>query len=887
MIYWRYTLSHETLGSLVISEPDGWEDGSLRKERDKKFHSLSKYFNGSFIFYGDTGSSNGGYAFLKAADTIGVDEIVGFKVEYSKDNINFIVAFDGQVDLETKVETPDGRMRATIIRNDLWSKFLSRFTTPVNLLSPTDQDGGTRTIYTPCSLVSKTQIIRYNGSYYQKYSTIYDPDPDSDDGDFQLGFNEKIIDDLNKYYVQEHPISTGPDSFTEFDNSQLLALIEAPFDGKYTFELGSESASYFVLSGYVANPTSIYIRKVSDTSVMPDVIHLIPSTSVSYGPNEVRVHEGSITLDLFKGEQVTVFANMNSSGGEGVIFFGRVRKNWKPDVDLATTTAIVLSGEQTIDGITTSSSRILVKDQGNFYQNGIYVTSAGPWSRASDSDTADELVNSAVYVTGGTNNGDSYYLQINEELTNLGVDPITWSLTDYDFEKEIPYPGSGEPISYLRVTADTTFPTSFTTSFLIHDAALSISDRIIGKNVSLYAPVLGSNLTAIAYPSNGCYWSYILAKGLQFRGYDVDVKPVSMSMSEWWDGIDPILNLGLGTRVIDGDEKIYIGKKEEFYDDSSTSVDFYNLMFETSYDEDLNFNKITIGFETWKSESVSGIDDPQTNHVYASRFKRTGKEITIQSKFIAASTAMEFTRRQSLEKTTDYKFDDNTFIVAINPIPSEELYPIPATYIPFFPEFDESFDSVTGLHSPQAKYNLRLTPARNLLRWLPYINAGLQSYLGSEYKFQSGEGNYDMESEMSIFDCDPAKFEGLPLSEKQNIPVTDITISVSMRSRDISIPMTIDEFMAMDAEPEKAIGISQTDANPVKFFVDVFDYSFAKGSAVVTGWFKELYNLNLATGSISQPICFGRFDAPCGDDAILSEEGDFMLSEDGECIVME
>lgn len=881
MIYWRFRLKHETLGEQTISEPDGWEDGRLRKERDKKFHSLSKYFDGSFIFYGNTGTSDGGYDFIKAADNIGIDEIVQLFVDYSTDNITYINVFDGQLDLESKVDMPNGRIRVNIIRNDLWSKFISRMNIPVNLRDDVDQDGNSRTSYTPCSLITRSQTIQYKSEYEREFSTTF---PGGTGFGIQLDWDKTIVDDVHKFSLSEIKIDIGSDpGFTDYDNSSVIGLFEAPWDGEYTFSLGLESGVLFTT--WASNSVEIFIRKITDTSPLVNGSG-IPRTFLTYGSDGIIKHEGSKTLTLYKGEELAIIG-FASSGSDRHTFFGYKRRKWKANVSVATTTAITLSGEQTIDGVLTTSSRVLVKDQGNINENGIYVTSLGVWSRASDSDTVSELIDAAVYVSSGTNNSDTYWQQTNQSLESFSTDPIFWTLTDLDDEKTRAYPGPGTPIAYLNVTANTIFSTTYTTGFLAHDAALSICDRIIGKDSSFISPVFGSGQTAIVYPSNGCYWTYFITRGLQLRGYDIDEKPISMSFSEWWDGLDPLLNLGLGTRIIDGDEKIYVGNKEEFYDDSSTSADFYNLEFETEYDPDRNFNKITVGFENWKSESVSGIDDPQTKHIYSSRFKRTGQEITIQSKFIASSAAIEFTRRQSLEKTSDYKFDDNTFIISINPIPSDELYPIPATYTPFFPEFMERFTSVTGISNPESKYNLRLTPARMLLRWLPFINAGLQSYIGSEYKFQSGEGNFDMQSEMSEFDCDPAFFDGLPLSEKQNIQVTNICFTVSEMSKEIRIPMSIGKFIDVDSQPDKPIGISQTDSNPIKLFIDTMDYNFAKGYAVVTGWFKKLYSLDLSTGSISQPICWGRFDAPCGSDALLWEDGDYLITEDGECLIME
>ena len=54
---------------------------------------------------------------------------------------------------------------------------------------------------------------------------------------------------------------------------------------------------------------------------------------------------------------------------------------FKSPVACATTANITLSGEQTIDGVTTSASRVLVWKQTDATQNGIWKTSSAAWTR--------------------------------------------------------------------------------------------------------------------------------------------------------------------------------------------------------------------------------------------------------------------------------------------------------------------------------------------------------------------------------------------------------------------------------------------------------------------------------------------------------------------------
>lgn len=82
----------------------------------------------------------------------------------------------------------------------------------------------------------------------------------------------------------------------------------------------------------------------------------------------------------------------------------------KGQVAVATTANITLSGEQTIDGVLTSASRILVKNQSAPAQNGVYVTDAGAWARASDMDAWSEFPGAMVLVAGGTTLAGSSWL---------------------------------------------------------------------------------------------------------------------------------------------------------------------------------------------------------------------------------------------------------------------------------------------------------------------------------------------------------------------------------------------------------------------------------------------------------------------------------------------
>ena len=90
------------------------------------------------------------------------------------------------------------------------------------------------------------------------------------------------------------------------------------------------------------------------------------------------------------------------------VFSGGTTPNLAP-VLVATTANITLSGEQTIDGVVTSTSRVLVNNQTLSQNNGIYTTGSGAWTRTSDANTWVALVGAVVAVEFGTTQAGFVY----------------------------------------------------------------------------------------------------------------------------------------------------------------------------------------------------------------------------------------------------------------------------------------------------------------------------------------------------------------------------------------------------------------------------------------------------------------------------------------------
>jgi len=1133
--------------SLEISEPDGWKQAVMRLARDEDFHSLIEFFDGSFIFYGNNGVINGGISFIEFLEiTKGVDVTIILMIEIAPDDLTYEPCFTGQLDISNAERLKDNKYRIPVIRDDFWAKFYARWKTPIDLQAGSDLDGTAVEVVEPVDLNLSNQIITYFSEYHWTYSTTYDTDSGLDEDYLILNWETPVREDIKLF-------SIGKDGVT-LETFSILGLFEAPWDGNFQVEIKLKAA--LLGSEWTgATLTPIRIKKVNTTSFAD----FFPTFETD-GPDSWNSYDLDSTFEMRRGEQLAIALFEDTDW----TVFGETQLTWLI-VELATTdTAITLSGEQLIDGVMTSSDRVLVKNQGNTNENGVYVSGAGAWTRATDMDTADEFTDVAVYVTSGTNQTDSSWLQT-QTVGAVGVDAVLFTPIENSDERTRAFPGY--PVeNWIKITALTKYPETQSPGFLVHDAAAGIIKGYgLGEPNPFYSELLGSAVTnARQYINDGCAWRYMLLRGLHVRGYTLAEKPFSLSLDQWWKGMDPIFCLGLSYDTIGGntiesnviaiqaladwddaagpnpgswqyfifnlpytsilggasegytcgtaatvagesyiitsginvisddivnvsvhvallDSGFNLISEQEFtyysdglkvetfsmspgsngtyiavridnqsadsvavvvsYIESSTAdqlllnSDFENSSVWTNegagtswsigsdmaevvltsgsskeltqeftpveagdycfigyffpigivgdeaditvnfYDEDDNlldtvtdshvyggtdpliryefttvvavakinivvdlttlagsdftvqflttglilaqdgsivvpeeqvirveerefffqeemsalisnieditrkydteklFNKIEIGYNQWQSEDVSGIDDPQTKHTYSTRFQKIGQGIAIHSDFIAASLAIEATRRQTIEKSTDYKFDNNTFIVAINP---EDVSP--DSYVP---ELGTAFSSVLNLLNYETRYNIRLSVARNFKRWQKWFNGCLQSYLTSFYKFVDGEGNFDMVTTINESpDCLGEDNEGQPLSEKQNIRVTD-EIIITPYYYEMTTPMEWETYKAIRNNRRNAIGISMTDTGHVPLFIELLEYQVMDGNAKIIGWTKEYFPIEVIEGPAAVTDCLPSTEC---DNPITDELGDILTDENGVCI---
>jgi hypothetical protein len=313
-------------------------------------------------------------------------------------------------------------------------------------------------------------------------------------------------------------------------------------------------------------------------------------------------------------------------------------------------------------------------------------------------------------------------------------------------------------------------------------------------------------------------------------------KPFSLSFDDWWEGANPILNLGLGYEEIGGIEFIRIEEKAYFYDSSkSLNLDYVSGIVKT-YDRKKIIKSISVGYKKWSAESASGIDDPQAKLTFATLFEQVGEELRIESEFIAASLAIEQTRRNRVEFGKDWRLDEEVLIIKV----TDDATPILTETDEYF---SGSFGHISGLLNSDTRYNIILSAKRNLLRWGNVITGCLQSYLSSSLKFVRGEGNYDMLSDYdSINGCQDLAVLSQDVVEGEDQSVTLLNNAIGYLHKpdyyEFTHDLTWEEYKTIRDNRNQAIGVSESNSGHVTLFIDTLEWNHINGKATITGWIR-------------------------------------------------
>lgn len=905
--------------SLVISEPDGWAEAVLKLERDDNFHSLIEHFEGDFIFYGDNGVQNGGIDFIKYVESnYGPDADLEILIEISFDGYTYEEVFNGLLDLSTIVEMKDNLLQCAIIRNDFWTKFITRQETVVDLQSYTNVDGNPVTVYDSVNLSMLPQVLQ--AKYIGRYDMSVQIGPMlGTSADFGIiDFDIVELDEISQKF--NYPVT--------FTGDRPFELFAMEYAGDYLFDIHitlsyvkDDQADSRVTDALFA----VKIQVNNDTAVN------LTETNIDLGGGYfATVYTYNGTLSLNRGDFVYLYIEGNGDDGSYTLWYLGDNLGLLGPPEFSGLESYLEVTGQTVFAASNAEGFLLhdagahitdriIGSENTFYSEflGGVLTLANQYG--SDGCAWFYMLLKGLQIRQYSLLEKPFFMSFKQwweganPILNLGLGYETISRDG----QVGPNPSFAALSSFQNSGSGIAWSTGANPSITMTDESEGDSQLLIGEITNPYADIpytinYDVDTTGIAIGSfhlniriyDGSLTTYVvndeLLTGNGNHADSVILTPTFIPKYVVFVANRDTGGFGPDSATLDINsysasatapaaepeliEVIRVEEKSHFYQNEIT-VNFSNVReIRRMYDHEHFFNNVEMGYKKWQSEDVSGIDDPQTKRTWASRFKKLGKKISILSEFIAAGLTTEKTRRTTREKSADYKYDNDVFIIAINPVPVDISPETSPDVIDYEPELNENFTSVTNLNNSDSRYNLRLTPGRNFLRWLNYLSGCLQQYVTSVFSFSSGEGNYDMRSTMidTSPDCnDPADYAGAQLSEKGSIGVSPDYLFIPIPI-EISIPMEWEEYKMIDRK--KAIGISQTTENHEAFFIKTLEYKIAQGTAEGVLWPKDIFALSIVNDVPATNVCVPVEAQECG---ILLETGEFMLTESGDLMILE
>jgi hypothetical protein len=262
--------------------------------------------------------------------------------------------------------------------------------------------------------------------------------------DYRGWFN--VHDGLSPFPQAPIFIATGPlNSYLQIaiqnqnsgdrSSSDFVATADNGDDSSYYVDLGINGSTY-------SDPT-YNLTEANDSYLLNLDGHLAIATGTSgktikfgtggFTSTNLRMTLSDTGLDLTSlnitsladpvGAQDAATRNFVESGGM-----------LHPACRVATTGSIILSGTQSVDGISVvSGDRVLCKDQATAADRGIYVCAVGDWSRAADFSTSAQANNGLlVEIRAGTANGNTLWSLTTQPVINLGVTSLTFAREGLD-----------------------------------------------------------------------------------------------------------------------------------------------------------------------------------------------------------------------------------------------------------------------------------------------------------------------------------------------------------------------------------------------------------------------------------------------------------------------
>lgn len=409
-----------------------------------------------------------------------------------------------------------------------------------------------------------------------------------------------------------------------------------------------------------------------------------------------------------------------------------------------------------------------------------------------------------------------------------------------DYHLKLDWPLSDDAIvyfrPYLKFKSLSTVPDSTAKVYMVNEALSRTVEAITDGDMLAISDYFGRVDSEPYYTasSDGCGSQEVLTNGLLIRNARIADKYeplMNVSLKELFEGLKAIHCIGMGMEE-DTDRPYYYGVPYQrmrfepfnyFYQENILMYCLNVNTLEVETREDGYISTVKAGYAKYEAESTNGIDEFLSQREYRSTLSQSNKTLDILCKFIASGYAIEVTRRKNYG-TKDWRFDNDIFIICMERTVS-------GTKVE-----QGNIDFPANIIDPDTVYNFRISPLRNMLRWMRIIMAHyLPSSTAAKFVFSSGTGNYYAEGVVTggcVIERDFAANSESGEINYETLPAPNYGTPIWKNERvKFSYPMTAFEHNEIRANPYGKIAYSFADGEIQYGWIESIEYKAAKGIA--------------------------------------------------------
>ena len=353
--------------------------------------------------------------------------------------------------------------------------------------------------------------------------------------------------------------------------------------------------------------------------------------------------------------------------------------------------------------------------------------------------------------------------------------------------------------------------------YKIYETGEAITQRITSLENVFRSSFLGrKNSSPESYDENGCFSFAGIMNGGHIRGLSV---PLFCSMDQYYKSINAYYPCGIGFQKENDNYILRLEERDYFYDNTSTTLQCpFAKDIKTSVAKEYFVSDIFLGFNKWEVENINGLDEVNSKRTYTTGVKAIDNKLNIESPFVGGMYAIEITRRKG-NNSTDTDYDNDNFIICTNR--SVDGNGVPNNM--GVAEKNENFSTVNNILAPDTSYNLRITPARSLIRHMKYIASSIYKQAGRLVRFTYGEANFSAQSALVDSTCINGNFNGQLLTENQDIAWDNANINIDPiyipEYIEFEYPVSFVDYLTIKNNPYKCIEVSQGNSNFTKGFI--------------------------------------------------------------------